>query len=291
MSQLISVFLYTTVVLIWGSTWLAVKYQIGPVSPEISVAYRMGSAALILFFLGLIKQLPFKYGLRVHFIMMLQGALLFSCNFFLFYLAAESLITGLIAVIFSTASAMTVILNCLFSRRLPTIYLTLGATLGVLGVGLIFSGEIFDSRSAIGSGLIYSIGGTLCFSLGTIVSARIRFPGQSTLVNIAWAMSYGTVLLCLLALVRGNVFNFDLSPTYVYSLAYLSVFGSVIAFTAYFALLNHIRPEQAAYATVLFPVVALTLSTLFENYQWTATAVCGVLITLLGNFLINWRST
>ncbi len=290
-SHMISVFLYATVVLIWGSTWLAVKYQLGPVSPEVSVAYRMGSAALMLFFLGFIKQLPFKYGLPVHLMMMLQGALLFSLNFFLFYLAAESLVTGLIAVIFSTASALTVVLNCLLARRLPSIQLALGAMLGVLGVGLIFSGEILNSQTTVGYGLLYSIGGTLCFSLGTIVSARIRTPGQSTLVNIAWAMSYGTGLLCILALVRGNVFNFDFSKAYIISLAYLSVFGSVIAFTAYFALLKHIRTEQAAYATVLFPVVALTLSTLFENYQWTATAGIGVFITLLGNILINWRST
>ncbi len=288
---MISVFLYATVVLIWGSTWLAVKYQLGPVSPEVSVAYRMGSAALMLFFLGFIKQLPFKYALPVHLLMMLQGALLFSLNFFLFYLAAESLVTGLIAVIFSTASALTVVLNCLLTWRPPSIQLALGAMLGVLGVGLIFSGEIFHSQTTVGSGLLYSIGGTLCFSLGTIVSARIRTPGQSTLVNIAWAMSYGTGLLCILALVRGNVFNFDFSKAYIVSLAYLSVFGSVIAFTAYFALLKHIRTEQAAYATVLFPVVALTLSTLFENYQWTATAGIGVFITLLGNIIINWRST
>jgi drug/metabolite transporter (DMT)-like permease len=104
-------------------------------------------------------------------------------------------------------------------------------------------------------------------------------------------MSYGTGLLCILALVRGNVFNFDFSKAYIISLDYLSVFGSVIDFTAYFSLLKRIRAEQAAYATVLFPVVALTLSTLFENYQWTATAGFGVVITLLGNFLINWRST
>ena len=124
---MISVFLYTIVVLIWGSTWLAVKYQIGPVSPEVSVAYRMGSAALLLFLLGLIKGLPFKFALRDHVLMMIQGALLFSLNFFFFYLAAESIITGLIAVICSTASAMTTLLNSLFSRRLPPIQIVFGA--------------------------------------------------------------------------------------------------------------------------------------------------------------------
>lgn len=289
---MIPAFLYATVVLIWGSTWLAVRYQIGPVSPEVSIAYRMGSAALLVFLLGLIKRLPFRYGLRQHGRMMLQGALLFSLNFFCFYLAAESIITGVIAVIFSTASAMTVILNCLISSRLPPVQIAVGAILGVLGVGLIFSGELSGSsgQHSVVSGLVYSICGTFCFSMGTIVSARIRNPDQPPLTNVAWAMTYGTGLLCLLALARGNVFNFDPSPAYILSLAYLSLFGSVIAFTAYFALLRHIRPEQAAYATVLFPVVALTLSTLFENYQWTATAGIGVSITLFGNVLINWRA-
>ena len=287
---MIPVFLYLTVVLIWGSTWLAVRYQIGPVSPEVSIAYRMGSAALLVFLLGLIKQLPFRYGLRQHGMMMLQGALLFSLNFFCFYLAAESIITGVIAVIFSTASAMTVMLNCLISRRLPPIQIAVGAMLGVLGVSLIFSSELTSGHHTVASGLMYSICGTFCFSMGTIVSARIRNPDQPPLTNVAWAMTYGTVLLCILALVRGTVFNFDPSPSYVLSLVYLSLFGSVIAFTAYFALLRHIRPEQAAYATVLFPVVALTLSTLFENYQWTMTAVIGVSITLFGNILINWRA-
>ncbi len=292
-SRVIPLFLYATVVLIWGSTWLAVKYQIGPVSAEVSVAYRMGSAALLVFLLGLIKQLPFKYDLREHLLMMLQGALLFSFNFFFFYLAAESIITGLIAVIFSTASALTMIFNCLILRRLPPVQLALGALLGVLGVCLIFTGELWASsvHSTIASGFLFAICGTFCFSLGTIVSARMRNPEHSPVTNVAWAMTYGTGLLCILAVARGNVFNFDPSPAYILSLAYLSLFGSVIAFTAYFALLRHIRPEQAAYATVLFPVVALTLSTLFESYQWTAAGVLGVGITLLGNVLINWRTT
>ena len=292
-SRVIPLFLYATVVLIWGSTWLAVKYQIGPVSAEVSVAYRMGSAALLVFLLGLIKQLPFKYDLREHLLMMLQGALLFSFNFFFFYLAAESIITGLIAVIFSTASALTMIFNCLILRRLPPVQLALGALLGVLGVCLIFTGELWASsvHSTIASGFLFAICGNFCFSLGTIVSARIRNQEHSPVTIVAWAMTFGTGLLCILAVALGIFFIFDPSPAYILSLAYLSLFGSVIAFTAYFALLRHIRPEQAAYATVLFPVVALTLSTLFESYQWTAAGVLGVGITLLGNVLINWRTT
>ncbi len=285
---LTTVLLYITVVLIWGSTWLAVKYQIGIVSPEVSVAYRIGIAAILMFLWSLARGLPLRFSRGEHLFMFLQGALIFSTNFFLFYLAAARLTTGLIAVIFSTASVMTVLLNSLVLRRTPSLRAWLGAVLGAVGISFIFSHELADFcfQSAIGVGLLLSLGGTFCFSLGSIVSARNRVAGLSACGNTAWAMSYGTGLLCLYALIRGNIFNFDLALPYVTSLAYLSIIGSVVAFAAYFALLERIKAEQAAYSTVLFPVVALTLSTIFESYRWTLWAVLGVLLTLAGNILV-----
>ena len=286
-----TVLLYAAVVLIWGSTWLAVKYQIGIVPPEVSVAYRIGIAALILFAWGLVRGFPLRFTWREHCFMMLQGILIFSTNFFFFYLAAAHLTTGLIAVIFSTASAMTIVLNSLFLQRTPPLHFLLGALLGILGISLVFSHELagFRFHSATGLGLVFSIAGTFCFSFGSIVSARNRVAGLSVCGNTAWAMLYGVGLLCLLAFLRGKHFTFDLAFPYVASLAYLSIVGSVIAFAAYFALLERIKAEQAAYSTVLFPVVALTLSTFFEGYQWTFSAGIGVLLTLTGNILVLRR--
>ncbi|MBL0714536.1 MAG: EamA family transporter [Desulfosarcina sp.] len=220
--------------------------------------------------------------------MMLQGALIFSTNFFLFYLAAEHLTTGLIAVIFSTASAMTILLNALLLRRKPALRVVLGVALGIVGIGIIFRPELshFSFQAGAGLSLLLSIGGTVCFSLGSIVSARNRAAGFSVCGNTAWAMLYGVMLLCLFVLLRGKYFSFDLALPYVASLAYLSLVGSVVAFAAYFALLGRIETERAAYATVLFPVVALTLSTFFEDYQWSGAAVLGVLLTLAGNTLV-----
>ena len=103
---------------------------------------------------------------------------------------------------------------------------------------------------------------------------------------IAWAMGYGALLLCVLAFSKGHRFLFDPRGPYVISLLYLALIGSVIGFAAYFALLKRIDAERAAYATVLFPVVALLLSTLFEGYHWTATAIAGVAVTLAGNGLV-----
>ena len=283
-----TVLLYLAVVLIWGSTWIAVKFQIGVVPAEVSVAYRIGVAAAFMFAWTGAKRLPLRFSRRDHLFMMLQGALIFSTNFFLFYLAAAHITTGLMAVIFSTASAMTLLLNALIHQRKPAMRVLAGALLGFAGISVIFSPELvqFDFHTGAGLGLLLSLAGTLCFSLGSIVSARNRTAGLSVCGNTAWAMFYGVVLLAVFAAARGKQIAFDPAFAYVASLAYLALVGSVVAFAAYFALLGRIEAERAAYATVLFPVVALTLSTFFENYHWSWTAVAGVLLTLAGNILV-----
>ncbi|MDH3338021.1 MAG: EamA family transporter, partial [Gammaproteobacteria bacterium] len=81
-------------------------------------------------------------------------------------------------------------------------------------------------------------------------------------------------------------FNFSLQPGYIISLAYLAVFGSAIAFGCYLALIRRIGSARAAYSSVLFPVVALAISTVVEGYRWTAIAALGIMLTLAGNWLI-----
>lgn len=286
-----TVLLYATVVLIWGTAWVVVKFQIGTVPPEASVAYRIGIAAAFMFFWAFVKRLPLRFSIRDHLFMMLQGILIFSCNFFLFYLAAAHIATGLIAVICSTASAMTMLLNALLLRSRPPLHFITGAVVGVVGISLIFHDELanFSYQSGTGLGFLLSLGGTFCFSLGSIVSARNRAAGLSVCGNTGWAMLYGVLLLCIFVVLRGHHFTLDPALSYMVSLLYLSIIGSVVAFAAYFALLSRIATEQAAYITVLFPVVALIMSTLFEGYQWTVFSGLGVLLTLVGNTLVLHR--
>ncbi len=285
---MITTLLYTAVVLIWGSTWLAVRHQVGVVPPEASVAYRIGLAALLMFAWTMIRRLPLRFSLREHLFMALQGALIFSTNFFLFYHAASYLTTGLIAVIFSTASAMTMIINSILTKQKPSSPVVFGALFGVLGIGCIFYEELLklSLQSDVLFGVLLSIGGTFSFSAGSIVSARNRQMGLSICGNTSWAMLYGTLLLTLFLFCSGHSFTFDPHYPYIVSLLYLSIIGSVVAFAAYFALLGRIKAERSAYATVLFPLVALSLSTLFEGYQWTVSAIIGVFIILLGNKMV-----
>lgn len=268
-----------------------VKFQLGVVSPEASIAYRIGIAALLMFGWTAMRRLPLRFSMHEHLFMALQGGLIFSTNFFLFYLAASYLTTGLISVVFSTASAMTLLFNALLLRRPPPLRVLLGAALGILGISVIFWPEVegFTKTSGAGLGLLLSIGGTTCFSLGSIVSARNQAAGLSMRGSTAWAMVYGVILLSVFVIANGKSFKFDPELPYVASLLYLSVVASVIGFVSYFTLLGRIKAERAAYATVLFPIVALSISTLFEGYQWTGVAFVGVLLTLTGNVFILMR--
>jgi drug/metabolite transporter (DMT)-like permease len=283
--------LYAMVVLIWGSTWIAVGFQVGVVPPEASVAYRIGFAAVCMFAWTYFRQQRLRFSLQDHFFMALQGSLIVSTNFFLFYHAAAYLTTGFIAVIFSTASAMTTLFNTAISRRRPSLRVTTGALLGVAGIAIIYSEELlsFSLQSGKLTGVLLTLGGTVCFSLGSLVSARNRLAGLSVNGNSAWAMFYGSLLLTFFLLINDHRFTFDPRLPYMLSLVYLSIVGSIVAFAAYFALLGRIAAERAAYATVLFPIVALSLSTVFEGYHWTTSALIGVVIILSGNLLILKR--
>jgi drug/metabolite transporter (DMT)-like permease len=131
----------------------------------------------------------------------------------------------------------------------------------------------------------------LCFaatylaSLGNIVSARNQRRKLPVVQTNAFGMAYGSLFMALVVIISGTPLTIDFRAPYLISLAYLALFGSVIAFGCYLSLVGRIGPGRAAYATLLFPVVALALSTIWENYQWSLPAVSGVLLILCGNYL------
>ena len=280
--------LYSGTVLIWGSTWLAIRFQLGVVSPEISLVYRFGIASLLLLVWCRVRGIPPPTGWRNHSSLILLGACLFSFNYLLFYIAAEDLATGLLAVIFSTMTVMNILNGALFLGRRVEWRIILGSGFGLIGICLVFWPEVIALGKAHNIFLAVLLGviATYFASLGSIISVRNQKSGIQVISGNAFGMLYGTALMTLYALISGVHFNFDPSFGYVSSLMYLSVFGSALAFTLYLTLVGQIGPEKAAYATVLFPIVALTLSTLFENYRWSALAGVGLLLVLVGNVIV-----
>lgn len=284
-------FLYLITVLIWGSTWLAIKFQLGVVAPEVSVAYRFLLAALLLFAFSRLRSLPLRFSLRQHAFIALQGSLLFSVNYILVYFAELYVTSGLVAVVFSTIIILNVVFGALFLRSPVNFLVLLGALVGILGLGLIFWPEWrgFDLGRGAALGLGLALLSSLFASLGNIVSARNQREGIPVIQANAYGMLYGSLLTLAIALARGTGFSFDASFGYLASLFYLALFGSVIAFGSYLTLLGRIGADRAAYVTVLFPVIALLLSSVYEGLALSGLQFAGVGLVLLGNAIVIAR--
>jgi drug/metabolite transporter (DMT)-like permease len=282
---------YVINVLIWGSTWLAIKFQLGVVAPELSVAYRFFLASALIFIYCAVRKLPLKFSWRQQSLLALQGVLLFSFNYILVYFAELYITSGLVAVIFSSVIILNVIFGALFLRNPVRVRVVIGALVGIGGLALIFWPELagFDAGSGRALGLLMAIISSVSASLGNILSAYNQKQGLPVIQSNAYGMAYGAAVTLIVALVRGAEVTFDLSVPYVGSLLYLSLFGSVIAFGTYLTLLGRIGPDRAAYITILFPVVALLLSALFESLTMNAYQFAGVAFIIAGNVIVLKR--
>jgi drug/metabolite transporter (DMT)-like permease len=131
--------------------------------------------------------------------------------------------------------------------------------------------------------------GTLFFCSGNMISTVVQRRGVPLLSATAWGMTYGCVVLLALNVLRGNAFIIEPTFKYVGSLLYLSIGASVLAFMSYLTLLRRLGAARAGYATVLFPIIALAVSTVLEGYVWTPLAMVGVAFALIGNILVLRR--
>jgi len=225
-----------------------------------------------------------------------QGLCLFSVNYLLFYWCTGLITSGLVAIIFSTVIVMNIINGAVFLNKPVQGVVLLGALVGLLGITLVFWREIEASQqvselasSKVLKGLGIGLVATFFASMGNILSARNQSHQLPVLQTNAFGMAYGAMFMVFYALVSDVPIVFDWSLEYVGSLLYLSIFGSIIAFGAYLTLVGRIGADRAAYATVLFPLVALVISSIFENFEWTPLALVGVGLVLVGNVMVVGR--
>lgn len=282
-----NIFLYLLTVLIWGTTWIAITFQLGTVPAPVSIAYRFWLATAVLMAFLLITRRPLWPPRRAWPYLFAQGIALFCLNFLCFYYASQWVTSGLEAVVFSTAPLWNAINGRIFLGRPIRRQVMMGALLGLCGIVLLFApqmaGHWHDSKVLMG--LALTLGGTLCFSCGNLLSSRMQSLGLTPWLTNTWAMLIGSTTLGVAAFALGMPFALDPSPRYLGALLYLAIPGSVIGFTAYLLLVGRIGPDRAAYSTVLFPIVALTISTIYEGYHWTPLALGGLALVLAGNLL------
>ena len=280
-----SLWLYLTSVLIWGSTWWVITFQFGPVPPAISVVYRFALASLVLFAWCRARGLRLAFSRDEHLWMAIQGVLLFGVNYVCVYLAEVQITSALVAIVFS----LVVFLNIAGTRvffgtpfRSSTV---VGAVLGVSGVVLVFLPELRESagKGDATLGLIYALAGAVTASAGNLVASRNHRHGLPVVQMNTFGMLYGAMFVALYSVLAGQPFRIDGSPRYLLSLLYLTLLGSVVAFSAFLTLLGRIGADRAGYVTVAIPIVALLLSGLFEGLHWNVLLVLGVLLCLAGN--------
>ena len=280
--------LYLVSILIWGSTWFAIEFQLGSVAPEVSIVYRYVIAATLLFAWCLARGLKLRYGWADHLRFAAMGLLMFGLNYVFAYRAQVHITSALSAITFSTMLWMNIINTRIFFGTRAGWRVLLGAALGVAGIVVLFGPQVgelaIDDKILLGC--LLAAGGALSASFGNMVSQSAQHRGLPVVQSNAWGMLYGAVLTGGFAYAGGHPLAFDWSPSYIISLLYLAVFGSVVAFWAYLTLLGRIGAHKAGYVTVMFPVVALVLSALFEGLVIDASVVIGATLVIAGNLFV-----
>lgn len=280
--------LYVITVLIWGSTWFAIEFQLGTVEPEVSIVYRYVIASALLFAWCGLRGLKLRFPLRQHGWFLLMGAFLFGLNYVLVYRAQLHITSALTAIAFSTIVWMNILNARLFFGVRSDPRVLVGSSLGIAGIVTLFAPQVgqISFSDTVFYGSVLAVLGALVASFGNMVSQGAQKRHLPVVQSNAWGMMYGAILTGILAIVDGQPFVFDASPGYVVSLGYLAVFGSIIAFGAYLTLLGRIGAHKAGYAMVMFPVVALILSALFEGLHIDASVIAGTLLVLAGNVFV-----
>lgn len=291
--------LFLTTTLMWGSTWLAIQYQLGGVSPLWSIFYRFGLASILLIVYCVVVRLPLSFNRKLHGWIALQAFFMFFLNYNLFYFASSYFISGIIATIFAMMIVMNIINGRIFLKNPIELKTVIGAFIGIIGLCCIVWTEIVRLEDKdfwyIFKGVSLTLGATLSASFGQMIFVKNMNRGLPVIQINALGYGYGSLYTLFVAILLGQAPGFDWTIPYVSSLLYLVFFGTIVGFLSYLNLSNRIGPEKSAYAFVLIPVVAMGLSTFFEDLIWTPYTVLGMMLVLLGNIIVmtnklsQWR--
>lgn len=284
--------LYCVAVLIWGTTWIAISFQLGDVPPEVSLTYRFGLASIMLFAICKIAKLDLRFSVNQHIRLFGIAISMFGFNFYLLYQGQQGLNSAMAAIAFATLVVMNIINSRLFLGTKITAKAWFGAALGLAGISTLFWPQV--ATVEINYHSLYALGlclaGTYIASLSNILSISNQQQKMAVLPSNAWAMGYGALSMAALALFNGNEFVTDLPLDYWLATGYLALFGSVIVFGCYLSLLGKIGAEKTSYITVITPAIAVLISSIFEDFSWTTYTVSGLLLILLGNIIVLRKS-
>jgi drug/metabolite transporter (DMT)-like permease len=284
-SPLRSAISFAIVTLIWGSTWLVIKTQLGAVPVSWSVTWRFLVAGTVMLSVCLVTGKRLRLSPQGHLFALLIGALQFCLNFNLVYRAEAHLTSGLVALTFALLIVPNAVLSALFLGARITPRFAIGSGLGIAGLALVFARDIFAPGAdggEIALGMTLAVAAVLCAGVANVMQASAVGRAQPLEGGLAWSMFYGTAINASFAWVVSGPPVFDFSPLYIAGVAYLGIVASAVAFSLYYVLIRELGAGKAAYTSVIIPLVAMTLSTVFEGYRWSALAVAGAVLALAG---------
>ena len=274
--------------LAWGTTWYAITHQLGVVDPVVSVTYRFALAAALLFAWCGLRRERISLTRAQHACAFGVGLFTSAFDYVLVYWAEERVTSAVVAVVFAAMAFVNLIgFRIAFGQRAPALAWA-AASLGIVGIALLSWEEIaaanFDVRAMTGIGL--TLMGVTAAVVGNVFARRGELAGAPVAPATAWAMAYGAGLLALSALVTGKTWAFEATWSYSLSLLHLALNGSVIAFVLYYGLARRRGYSTASYIAALAPLVAMTVSSLFEDKSWGLLALGGVVLVLVGQFML-----
>ena len=271
--------------IIWGTTWIVIRDQLGPVPPTWSIVYRFAAGALAMFIYAALTKSPFRIGRQGHVFAIIFGFAQFVLNFNFVYRAEAFITSGLVAVLFAMLLVPNALLGRVFLKQPLSGRFLLGSLVAVIGVGMLIAQEIradTASTSATLLGVVFTLLGVLSASVANIMQGTARGKALPMASTLAWGMLWGTGMNALLAFALTGAPVIEWTPAYIGGVIYLGVFASAVAFTCYFSVIRDVGPARAAYSSVLTPILAMIISTVVEDYRWSWLAGAGGVVALAG---------
>ncbi|MHA4838317.1 DMT family transporter [Sphingopyxis sp. MSC1_008] len=276
---------FMLVTLIWGSTWIVIKGQLGIVPPSWSVSYRFAVAAIAMFAFAIIRRERLWLEPKAMLFAVALGIAQFTFNFNFVYRAEQHITSGLVAVLFALLIVPNTLLGRAFLKTPLEGRFLAGAGIAIVGVGLMILHEYRAAAVGAGEvllGTVLTLAGVMSASTANVMQGTRIARAQSMVVMIAWAMLFGALADGSYAWITTGPPVIEPTATYIGGVLYLGVIASAVTFPLYFNIIRAVGPGQAAWSSVLIPIIAMGFSTAFEDYRWATLSIAGGVVALIG---------
>jgi drug/metabolite transporter (DMT)-like permease len=276
---------FTIATIIWGTTWIVIRGQLGEVPPTWSVAYRFAAGAVVMFIYAIATRSPLNIGREGQMFAALFGLAQFALNFNFVYRAESYITSGLVAVLFALLIVPNAVLGRIFLKQPLSGRFLMGSLVAVAGVGMLIAQElradVAGTRATI-LGTAFTLAGVLSASTANIMQGTERGRALPMASTLAWGMVWGTAMNAAYGLVTVGPPVMLWTANYIGGVLFLGVFASAIAFTCYFSVIRAVGPARAAYSSILTPIIAMVISTFVEDYRWSWLAAAGGVVAVAG---------